>query len=213
MILPSPVCSDDLLLVVDVQNDFCPGGALSVPDGNSVVPVVNRMTRMFPHVGFTQDWHPPGHVSFASSHGGKVPFQTIRLPYCDQVLWPDHCVPGTTGAELHPDLDITRAEVIVRKGFNPSIDSYSAFYENDRMTSTGLAGYLRDRGIRRLFLSGLATDFCVQWTALDARRERFEVVVIADAVRGIGLGDSLREAWTAMTGAGVLRINERALAC
>ena len=206
------VCRNDFLLVVDVQNDFCPGGALGVPDGNGVVPVVNRLALMFPHVGFTQDWHPSGHVSFASSHSGKEPFQVIRLPYGDQVLWPDHCVPGTKGAELHADLDVTRAEVIVRKGFNPAIDSYSAFYENDRVTSTGLVGYLRDRGIRRLFLAGLATDFCVQYSALDARRERFEVVVIDGAVRGIGLGGSLGQAWKAMTEAGVLRITEQDLA-
>jgi nicotinamidase/pyrazinamidase len=205
------VSSHDLLLVIDVQNDFCGGGALEVPRGNDVVPVINRLAANFAHVGLTQDWHPKGHVSFASSHKGKEPQQTIALPYGEQILWPDHCVPGTKGAEFHPDLDTTRAEVIIRKGFNPAIDSYSAFYENDHKTATGLAGYLRSRGLKRLFLVGLATDFCVQYSALDARSEGFEVFAIEDAVRGIDMGASVEKAWKTMAEAGVRRIREQDL--
>jgi len=193
------ITDEDALLVIDVQNDFCPGGALAVAEGDQVVPVANRLT---------QDWHPRGHVSFASSHPGRKPYETIRLPYGEQVLWPDHCIPGTAGAELHPALDTRKAELVVRKGHDPAIDSYSALYENDHRTSTGLAGYLRARGLRRLFLAGLATDFCVQYSALDARREGFEVHVLEDAVRGIDLQGSLAQAWEHMREAGIGRLRE-----
>ncbi len=202
------VAGDAALLVIDTQNDFCPGGALAVEQGDQVVPVVNRLVRRFRHVVLTQDWHPRGHVSFASSHPGRRPYETITLPYGEQVLWPDHCVPGTPGAEFHPALDTRPASLIVRKGHDPAIDSYSALYENDHHTSTGLAGYLHERGLRRLFLTGLATDFCVQYSALDARRLGFEVHVIEDAVRGIDLDGSLARAWQAMEAAGVRRLRE-----
>jgi nicotinamidase/pyrazinamidase len=202
----------DVLVGIDVQNDFCPGGALAVPRGDEVVPVVNRLARAFRNVVLTQDWHPPGHVSFASSHPGRRPFETIQVAYGEQVLWPDHCIPGTPGAQFHPDLDTRPADLVVRKGHDPAIDSYSALYENDHRTSTGLAGYLRDRGCRRVFLAGLATDFCVQYSALDARREGFEVFVVEDAVRGIDLQGSLAVAWTRMTEAGVRRVREEDLA-
>jgi nicotinamidase/pyrazinamidase len=193
----------DVLLVVDVQNDFCPGGALPVPEGDRIVPLVNRLARQFGHVVFTQDWHSPRHASFASAHAGKQPFQTTALPYGEQVLWPDHCVQGTPGAEFHRDLDRTRAEMIVRKGFRPDIDSYSAFYENDQRTRTGLTGYLRDRGFQHVYLCGLAFDFCVKWSALDARREGFAATVIEDATRSIDLNGSAAAARTEMTKAGV----------
>jgi nicotinamidase/pyrazinamidase len=197
---------DDALIAVDVQNDFCPGGALAVAEGDRVVPVINTLGSRFDNVLLTQDWHPPGHVSFASSHPGRQPYETIILPYGPQVLWPDHCVPGTPGAAFHPALDTERAALIVRKGHNPKIDSYSALYENDHHTSTGLGGYLRERRLGRLFLAGLATDFCVLYSALDARREGFEVFVIDDAVRGIDLDGSLARAWRALDEAGVRRI-------
>ncbi|PYQ12780.1 MAG: bifunctional nicotinamidase/pyrazinamidase [Acidobacteria bacterium] len=203
--------ASDTLLAIDVQNDFCPGGALAVPRGDEVVPVMNRLARRFRHVALTQDWHPRGHVSFASSHPGRAPYERIQVAYGEQVLWPDHCVPGTPGAELHPGLDTLAADLIVRKGNDPRIDSYSAFYENDHRTSTGLAGYLRERGGRRLFLAGLATDFCVQYSALDARREGFDVFVVEDGVRGIDLDGSLAAAWTRMAAAGVRRVRERDL--
>ena len=202
------VADDAALLVIDVQNDFCPGGALAVEQGDQIVPVVNRLVRRFRHVVLTQDWHPRGHVSFASSHPGRRPYETITLSYGEQVLWPDHCVPGTAGAEFHPALDTRPASLIVRKGHDPAIDSYSALYENDHHTSTGLAGYLRERGLRRLFLAGLATDFCVQYSALDARGLGFEVHVIEDAVRGIDLEGSLARAWQAMEASGVRRLRE-----
>jgi nicotinamidase/pyrazinamidase len=202
----------DALLAIDVQNDFCPGGALAVAEGDRVVPVINRLAARFHDVLLTQDWHPRGHVSFASSHPGRKPYDTITLPYGAQVLWPDHCVPGTRGAEFHPDLDTRPASLIVRKGHDPAIDSYSALYENDHHTSTGLGGYLRARGLRRLFLAGLATDFCVLYSALDARREGFDVSVIEDAVRGIDLDGSLARAWQAMDAAGVKRLRADDLA-
>jgi nicotinamidase/pyrazinamidase len=202
------VQASDALIGIDVQNDFCPGGALAVPRGDEVVPVVNRLVGCFRHVVLTQDWHPKGHVSFASSHPGRQPFETIQVAYGEQVLWPDHCIPGTRGAEFHPGLDTLPAALVVRKGNDPAIDSYSALYENDHRTSTGLAGYLRERGVRRLFLAGLATDFCVQYSALDARREGFEVFVVEDAVRGIDLEGSLAAAWARMGGAGVQRARE-----
>jgi len=193
----------DVLIVTDVQNDFCPGGALAVADGDAVVPVVNALARRFEHVALTQDWHPPGHRSFASSHPGRAPFETIELGYGPQTLWPDHCVQGTPGAALHAGLELTRAELLIRKGFRPDIDSYSAFYENDRISPTGLSGYLRERGFSRLFFCGLATDYCVAWSALDARRLHFDAVVLLDACRAIDLGGSLERALRAMREAGV----------
>ena len=181
----------DALLVVDVQKDFCPGGRLAVPHGDEVVPIVNRLAAQFTNVVLTQDWHPPGHLSFASSHPGKEPFQTIEVAYGLQVLWPDHCVQDTPGAAFREDLHIPHAALVIRKGFRPSIDSYSAFYENDRATPTGLAGYLRERGLRRVFLAGLAFDFCVRYSAEDAQREGLEAVVIEDACRGIDVDGSI----------------------
>lgn len=185
------VSSTDVLLVVDIQNDFCPGGALAVDDGDGIIPLVNDLQQRFEHVVLAQDWHPKGHQSFASSHPGRRPYDTIELAYGAQVLWPDHCVQGTRGAEFHPDLDTTRARLIVRKGIYPHIDSYSAFRENDRSTSTGLAGFLRELQITRLFICGIATDFCVKWSALDARAAGFDAVVIEDACRAIDIDGSL----------------------
>ena len=202
----------DVLLVIDVQNDFCPGGALAVPDGAAVVPVVNRLARRFADVVMTQDWHPAGHLSFASAHPGRQPFETIDLAYGAQTLWPDHCVQGTAGAAFHRDLSLPQAELILRKGFRKPIDSYSAFYENDRRTPTGLAGYLRERGFRRVFLAGLATDFCVHYSAVDARREGFAAVLVEDGCRAIDLGGSLADALQKMAAAGVERIASEALA-
>jgi len=195
---------DDLLLVVDLQNDFCPGGALAVPGSDAIVPLVNALAAKFAHVALTQDWHPAGHLSFASAHPGRRPFETVRLAYGDQILWPDHCVQGTPGAAFHAGLDLDRAALVVRKGRDPTIDSYSAFRENDRATRTGLAGYLRERGIRRLFLAGLATDFCVRWSAVDARAAGFEAVVLEDACRAIDLDGSLAAARSEMAAAGVV---------
>ena len=199
---------DDLLLVIDVQNDFCSGGALAVSDGDAVVPVVNRLTERFEHVVLTQDWHPSGHSSFATSHPGAAPFATISMPYGEQTLWPDHCVQGTPGAAFHPQLATVRAELVIRKGFRPEIDSYSAFYENDRCTPTGLAGYLRERGLQRIFLAGLATDYCVYYSAMDARRLGFAAVLIEAGCRAIDLAGSLDAARTAMTTAGVQRVGD-----
>lgn len=196
----------DVLIVVDVQNDFLPGGALAVPDGDAVIAPTNALGRLFQHVVLTQDWHTPGHISFASSHAGKAPFETIRLPYGDQVLWPDHCVQGTPGAALADTLEIGRAELIIRKGYHPNIDSYSALFEADHATPTGLVGYLRERGLNRVFVCGLATDYCVEWTARDARRCGFETYVITDASRAIDLNGSLASAWAAMDAAGTRRI-------
>ncbi|GHD62815.1 nicotinamidase [Thalassobaculum fulvum] len=193
----------DMLIVVDVQNDFCPGGALAVPDGDAVVPVVNRLSERFAHRILTQDWHPAGHSSFASSHPGKAPFETVEMPYGTQVLWPDHCVQGTGGAAFHRDLALDGAELIVRKGFRAAIDSYSAFFENDRTTPTGLAGYLRDRGFESVVLVGLATDFCVAYSALDARRLGFTTTVVTDGCRAIDLNGSLEAAMKEMATAGV----------
>ena len=181
----------DVLLVVDIQNDFCPGGGLAVPRGDEVVPLVNRLALDFPHVVLTQDWHPRGHLSFASSHPGMKPYQTIAVAYGTQVLWPDHCVQGTKGAAFRDDLKIPHAELVLRKGYHREIDSYSAFYENDRKTRTGLAGYLRERGFARVFLAGLAYDFCVRYSAEDAKREGFEAIVIEDACRGIDVDGSM----------------------
>jgi nicotinamidase/pyrazinamidase len=181
----------DVLLVVDVQKDFCPGGRLAVPRGDEVVPIVNRLAAKFTNVVLTQDWHPAGHLSFASSHPGKQPYQTVEVAYGPQVLWPDHCVQGTLGAEFREDLQIPHAALVIRKGFRRAIDSYSAFYENDRSTPTGLAGYLRERGLRRVFLAGLAFDFCVRYSAEDAHREGFQAIVIEDACRGIDVDGSV----------------------
>jgi nicotinamidase/pyrazinamidase len=193
------------LLVVDVQNDFMPGGALAVPGGDEVVPVINRLVARFEHVVLTQDWHPRRHISFASSHPGKQPFETTRLAYGTQVLWPDHCVQGTSGAVFHPDLDVTKAQLVIRKGHHAGIDSYSAFLEADRKTATGLAGYLRERGFGKLYVCGLATDFCVAWSALDARAAGLETTVIEQACRAIDLEGSLERAWSDMAAAGVTR--------
>lgn len=193
----------DVLIVVDLQNDFCPGGALAVPNGDAIIPEVSRLARDFAHVVLTQDWHPPGHSSFASAHQGRRPFETIEAPYGPQTLWPDHCVQGTPGAAFHPALGVPHAELILRKGFRPAIDSYSAFRENDRRTQTGLAAYLRERGFERLTLCGLATDFCVLYSALDARQAGFAVEVALPACSGIDLDGSLARALQQMAAAGV----------
>ena len=195
-----------VLIVVDVQNCFLPGGSLAVKEGDQVVPVINRLAKGFANVVLTQDWHTPGHVSFASTHDGKKPFEVIKLPYGDQVLWPDHCVQGTQGAAISADISIPQAELIVRKGYHKTIDSYSAFYEADHKTPTGLAGYLKQRKLSRVFVTGLATDFCVGWTAIDARRSGFETYVVEDACRGIDVQGSLAKSWAAMAKAGVRRI-------
>jgi nicotinamidase/pyrazinamidase len=200
----------EALVVVDVQNDFCPGGALAVPDGDAVVPVIGRLQRQFETVVLTQDWHPAGHRSFASNHGAE-PFGTVEMPYGTQVLWPDHCVQGTEGAAFHPGLDTTRAVLVIRKGFRPEIDSYSAFFENDRQTVTGLAGYLRERGIGRVTLAGLATDFCVGYSALDAVRLGFGVRVVEDACRAINLQGSLARMMEEMRAAGVAIVRSDAI--
>ena len=189
----------DVLVVVDVQNDFCPGGLLAVPGGDAVVPLVNRLAEQFPHVVLTQDWHPPGHLSFASMHPGRRPYETITVSYGPQVLWPDQCVQGSPGAAFRSDLDIPRAELIIRKGFRREIDSYSAFYENDHATPTGLTGYLRQRGLARVFLAGLALDFCVRYSAEDAHRDGFAVIVIEDACRGIDVDGSVTAARRSLT--------------
>jgi nicotinamidase/pyrazinamidase len=201
---------DDVLLIIDVQTDFCTGGALAVADGDAVVPVVNRLAGRFQHVVLTQDWHPSRHSSFATSHPGSAPFDTVSMPYGQQTLWPDHCVQGTPGAAFHPQLATERAELVIRKGFRPEIDSYSAFQENDRRTPTGLAGYLRERGLQRIFLVGLATDFCVYYSAVDARRLGFAAVLIEAGCRAIDLAGSLDAAWTDMAKAGVQRVDDLA---
>lgn len=207
-IKPGP---QDVLVVVDVQTCFVPGGTLPVNEGDQIIPLINRIAAGFPNVVLTQDWHTPGHISFASSHPGKKPFEAVSLPYGTQVLWPDHCIQGTRDAELDPRLSIPHAQLIIRKGYRQPIDSYSAFYEADGKTPTGLTGYLRDRGITQAFFVGLATDFCVAWSAMDARKAGFGAVVIEDATRGIDAGGSLRKAWADMTGAGVKRIQSRDL--
>ncbi len=202
----------DCLIVIDVQNDFCPGGALAVAGGDEVVPIVNAAGRHFSHRILTQDWHPAGHRSFAGSHAARVPFETVELSYGTQVLWPDHCVQGEPGAAFHPDLATDGCELILRKGFRSEIDSYSAFFENDRSTPTGLSGYLRSRGFKRLFLAGLATDFCVAYSALDGRKEGFDVFLIENACRAIDLEGSLAAAISQMDAAGVRRIADTDLA-
>jgi nicotinamidase/pyrazinamidase len=182
----------DVLLVVDIQNDFCPDGNLAVPRGHEVVPLVNDLATRFAHVVLTQDWHPAGHQSFASAHPGRKPYETIEVAYGSQILWPDHCVQDTAGAQFRPDLHIPHAELVLRKGYHRAIDSYSALYENDRRTPTGLAGYLRERGLTRIILVGLALDFCVRWSAEDAQREGFGVVVIPEACRGLDVEGSMQ---------------------
>ncbi len=201
-----------VLIVVDVQNDFCPGGRLAVTGGDEVVPVVNALGRRFAHVVMTQDWHPAGHSSFASSHPGRAPFETVEMPYGPQVLWPDHCVQGSPGAAFHAGLALPHAQAVIRKGCRRDIDSYSGFLEADRSTPTGLAGYLRERGFLRTVIAGLATDFCVAWTAQDSAAAGFETFVVEDACRAIDLDGSLDRAWTAMARAGVGRITAADLA-
>lgn len=193
----------EALIVIDVQNDFCPGGALAVPEGDAIVSPVNALMRDFGAVILTQDWHPAGHSSFASQHAGHAPMETVQMPYGPQVLWPDHCVQGSPGAAFHPELETTRADLIVRKGFRRAIDSYSAFFENDHETPTGLEGYLRTRGIDRLTMVGLALDFCVNFSAVDAAKLGFDVTVREDLCRGIDVGGSVRAARDGMTQAGV----------
>jgi nicotinamidase/pyrazinamidase len=195
--------AQDVLVVVDVQNDFCPGGALAVPKGNEVIAPIHCVAPHFAHVVLTQDWHPANHASFATAHPGKQLFETIELAYGVQTLWPPHCVQGSRGAEFHPELHLPQAELILRKGFRPQIDSYSAFFENDRATATGLAGYLHERGLRRVFLAGLAYDFCVGYSAIDARRLGFEAIVLRDACRAIDLNGSANVIEAEFAGCGV----------
>jgi nicotinamidase/pyrazinamidase len=196
----------DALLVIDLQNDFCPGGALAVPEGDQIVPLVNRLAQRFEHVILTQDWHPRGHISFASTHPGTKPFETIEVSYGAQTLWPDHCVQGTSGADFHPDLDVPHAALIVRKGFRREIDSYSAFLEDDHKTPTGLASYLRERGLRRLFLCGLAYDFCVRHSTIDGTNLGFDCLVIEDATRPVALPGSVEKTNAAFASKNVRRI-------
>jgi nicotinamidase/pyrazinamidase len=201
-----PLQSTDALLVIDVQNDFMPGGALAVADGDAVVPIINALAMKFDHVILTQDWHPAHHISFATTHADKNPYEIIQAPYGPQTLWPEHCLQHTDGAAFHPTIDIPHAELILRKGFRRHIDSYSAFLENDHFTPTGLAGYLRERGLQRLFLCGLAYDFCVRYSAIDGKALGFETIVIEDATRPMNLPDSIAETNAALAAAGVPRI-------
>lgn len=201
-----PIDAATALLVIDVQNDFCKGGSLAVPDGDAVVAPINAMAKKFSAIVLTQDWHTPAHASFASSHPGKKPFDLIEMPYGPQVLWPDHCIQGSKGAAFHPALDIPTAQTIIRKGYRKPVDSYSGFLEADRKTPTGLTAYLKERGITRVVLAGLATDFCVNWTATDARKAGLETYVVEDACRAIDAGGSLAKAWDTMNAAGVKRI-------
>ena len=207
-----PLTPHDALLVIDLQNDFCPalngiGGALAVPGAHDILPTVNALAARFEHVLLTQDWHPAGHISFASTHPGQQPFQQITAPYGPQTLWPDHCLQHSPGAALHPALDVPHAELILRKGFRPHIDSYSAFLENDHLTPTGLAGYLRERGLRRLFLCGLAYDFCVRYSALDGKALGFETLVIEDATRPVNLPTTVDSTNQAFAQANITRLN------
>lgn len=204
--------SRSVLIVVDVQNCFIPGGSLAVKEGDVIVPLINGIAKKFQNVVLTQDWHTADHVSFASQHAGKKPFDSVKLAYGNQVLWPDHCVQGTEGAALAKDLAIPQAQLVIRKGYHKNVDSYSAFYEADGKTSTGLGGYLKQRGMKRVFVVGLATDFCVAWTAMDARKEGFETYVIEDACRGIDAAGSLAKAWADMKTKGVKRIQSPDLA-
>src|SRR5579885_709366 len=207
-LVPGP---HDVLLAVDIQNDFCPGGSLAVPRGDEVVPLINALAAKFAHVVLTQDWHPPGHLSFASSHPGKRPYQTVTVAYGPQVLWPDHCVQGTRGAAFRDDLNIPHAELVLRKGYHRDIDSYSAFYENDRKTMTGLGGYLRERGLTRVFLAGLAYDFCVRYSAEVARREGFTAIVIEDACRGIDVDGSMAATRAQFAALGIASVTAAAI--
>jgi nicotinamidase/pyrazinamidase len=204
--------NQDVLVVVDIQNDFCPGGSLSVPRGHEVVPIINHLAKHFSHVVLTQDWHPPDHMSFASAYPGKKPYDTIIVDYGQQILWPDHCVRATRGAEFHKDLHIPHAALVLRKGIHRKIDSYSTFYENDRKTPTGLVGYLRERGFGRVFLAGLAFDFCVRYSAEDAKREGFEVAVVEDACRDIDVDGSMDAARESLGKLGVIRTTSEAIA-
>lgn len=204
--------SKSVLIVVDVQNCFVPGGSLAVKDGDAIVPLINKIAKGFENVVLTQDWHTADHVSFASQHSGKKPFEAVKLPYGNQILWPDHCVQGTEGAALVKDLSIPHAQLVIRKGFHKNVDSYSAFTEADGKTSTGLGGYLKQRNIQRVFVVGLATDFCVAWTAMDARKQGLETYVVEDACRGIDAQGSLAKAWSSMKTAGVKRIQSGDLA-
>ncbi|HEV2134568.1 MAG TPA: bifunctional nicotinamidase/pyrazinamidase [Terracidiphilus sp.] len=197
----------DVLLVIDVQNDFCPGGALAVPGGDEVIAPIHRIAPHFQHIILTQDWHPAGHASFALAHPGKKPYDTVETPYGRQTLWPAHCVQGSKGAEFHPALHLPQAELILRKGFRRDVDSYSAFFENDRVTPTGLAGYLREREFSHVFLTGLAYDYCVAYSAIDARRLELSVIVLRDACRAIGLSDSIARAEARFADAGVVVID------
>ncbi|WP_236190627.1 bifunctional nicotinamidase/pyrazinamidase [Pseudomonas paraglycinae] len=198
-----PISPRTALLVIDVQNDFIPGGQLAVPEGDMIVPLINRLAGQFKQVVIAQDWHPAGHASFASSHPGRQPYDVIQLPYGEQTLWPDHCIQGSRGAEFHSGLDLPHAHLIIRKGCNPDIDSYSAFLEADRVTTTGLAGYLKERGIETVYMVGLALDFCVMFSALDARAAGFNAFVVLDACRAIDLNGSLASAIERMQVAGV----------
>jgi nicotinamidase/pyrazinamidase len=201
----------DVLIAVDLQNDFCPGGSLSVPRGHEVVPLINRLAKHFEHVVLTQDWHPADHLSFASAHLGKKPYETIVVDYGPQILWPDHCVQATRGAEFHKDLRVLHASLVLRKGHHRDIDSYSTFYENDRKTPTGLVGYLRERGFTRVFLAGLAFDFCVRYSAEDAHREEFDVVIFEDACRGIDVNGSMKATRESFRTLGIVTITMAAL--
>lgn len=199
------------LIVVDVQNGFTPGGNLAVANSDQIIPTINSLAQYFDNVVLTQDWHPQGHISFFENHPGKSAYDTIELAYGRQVLWPSHCVQGTHDADFHPDLNISKAQLVIRKGFHPHIDSYSAFLEADHRTSTGLAGYLRERGIRDVFIVGIATDFCVAWTAIDAAKLGFNSYVVSDATKGIDLNGSLQHAWQEMLAQGVKRIYAKEL--
>ncbi|MFZ0393527.1 MAG: bifunctional nicotinamidase/pyrazinamidase [Terracidiphilus sp.] len=203
--------SNSVLVVIDLQNDFCPGGALAVAGGDEVIPAIHRIAPLFEHIILTQDWHSPRHLSFASAHPGRKPFETVPVSYGEQTLWPDHCVKGTRGAEFHPDLRLPQSELILRKGFRPEVDSYSAFFENDRATATGLAGYLRERRLTRVFLCGLAFDYCVGYSALDARRLGFEALVIRDACRAIDLNGSAAAMEEQFNAAGIVLLNSAEL--
>ena len=205
------ITAQDALVVTDVQNDFCPGGRLAVAGGDQVIAPIHRLARRFEHVVLTQDWHPPGHSSFASSHPGKQPFEEILMSYGRQTLWPDHCVHETPGAAFHPQLALGKAELILRKGFRPGIDSYSAFFENDRLTPTGLAGYLKERGLTRVFFAGLAYDYCVGYSALDARRLGLPAFIVRDACRAIDLGGSVARMEAAFAACGVVLLDSHRL--
>ena len=211
-ILPAKMMRDDVLLVIDVQRDFCVNGRLAVHNGDAVVPLINQLASRFDHVILTQDWHPARHSSFASTYPGKRPYESIQASYGPQTLWPDHCIQGSPGAEFHPDLDIPHVELILRKGFRTTIDSYSAFTENDKTTPTGLAGYLRERGFRRIFLAGMAYDYCVRFSAVDAVREGFEAFVFEDGCRSVDLGSSIADTQREFAEMGVVRLTTAELA-